>query len=74
MSKRTDVSPIILELRKTRKEQKKTQADVAVHVGSTRAAVGHWELGLADPPLSKVKAYADFVSMNVSLTPKRSRA
>ena len=56
---------LILDLRARRRELEITQQDVADHLGISRAAVGHWEIGHSEPLLRSVIGYAHLLDCHL---------
>jgi DNA-binding XRE family transcriptional regulator len=60
-------SRVILELRARRRELELTQSDVALALHVSRAAVGHWELGMSDPSLGRTLSYAHLLGSDLAV-------
>ena len=47
-------------LRELRREQRLTQTDLANIIGTSKSAVGNWELGLREPDFETLQRLADY--------------
>ena len=61
-------------LRAARESQALSQADVAAKLGITPAAVGHYEKGIAKPPLERARQLARILKIDVAEIAVSSRA
>lgn len=64
--------PLIAELATRRREQGRTQLDVACEIGVAQGAVSFWEIGQRGPTLDRFTAYAEELGYVLTLTPKES--